>query len=172
RARCPSSPARSPAAARRAAGPRGTGLGAAGSRIDRKLNRPETAASRRLMVAGANPDARPLASEITLSCWPARCSAPARGQVAQQRIGVHGIQAGVLPGEPAGEVQQVERVGADAGRGVAAVGQVAEVVVAQLPVRGPPPALDPPAFPAPGNPQLISICHGTRVTRTDPSRST
>ena len=66
---------RSPAAARRAAGPLGTGFTAAGSRIDRKLNRPEIAASRRLMVAGANPDARPLASEITLSCWPGRGSA-------------------------------------------------------------------------------------------------
>ena len=51
------------------------GFTAAGSRIDRKLNRPETAASRRLTVAGANPDARPRASEITLPCWPAWRSA-------------------------------------------------------------------------------------------------
>ena len=48
-----SSPPRSPAAARRAAAPRGSGFGAAGSRIAQYPNRPATAASRRLMVAGA-----------------------------------------------------------------------------------------------------------------------
>src|SRR6266700_2672381 len=83
-----------------------------------------------------------------------------------------GVQAGALPGEPAGKVQQVERVGADAGRGVAPVGQVAEVVVAQLLVSSPPPALDPPPFPASLHPQRFSIRHGTPVAGSDPPRST
>ena len=72
---------------------------------------------------------------------------------------------------PTGEVQQVKRVGADAGRRVAPVGQVAEVIIAQLPVSGPPPAHDPPAFPAPGNPQRFSIRHGTPVAGSDLFRS-
>jgi len=62
----------SPTALRRAAGPLGTGLFALGSRISRKLNNPEIAARRRLIVLGANPRARPLANGITLSCWPLR----------------------------------------------------------------------------------------------------
>ena len=66
---------RSPRAVRRAAAPFGTGFTASGSRIDRKPNRPEIAASRRLIVAGANPDALPRASGITFSCWPSRRSA-------------------------------------------------------------------------------------------------
>jgi hypothetical protein len=67
-----SSPLRSPTALRRAAGLLGTGFLALGSRISRKLNSPEIAARRRLIVLGANPRARPLANGITLSCWPLR----------------------------------------------------------------------------------------------------
>jgi hypothetical protein len=44
---------RSPAAARRASARRGTGFTACGSRIERYPNKPATATSRRLIVAGA-----------------------------------------------------------------------------------------------------------------------
>ena len=54
-----------------------------------------------------------------------------RGQVPQQHVSVHGVQASVILGEPAGKVQQVERVGPDSPRRVAPVGHVTQEVVDQ-----------------------------------------
>ena len=42
--------------------------------MHKKLNRPDMAARRRLTVAGAKPTARPVSSEMTLSCWPGNCA--------------------------------------------------------------------------------------------------
>src|SRR5579864_270557 len=97
---------------------------------------------------------------------------PARGQITQQHVRDHGLQADALPGQPACEVQQIKRISADAGWRVAAVGQIAEIVVAQLQVRCAPPAVDTPSFPAPVNAQPLIVRHGTLVTRSDPSWST
>src|ERR1019366_3778714 len=66
RARRASSPLLSPAAARRAPARQGTGSGASGSRIAWQPDRPQIAASLRLMPAGAQPALRPSRIEYTL----------------------------------------------------------------------------------------------------------
>jgi len=115
-ARWPSSPARSPLAKRRAAGPLGTGLVASGSRMDRKANKPDMAARRRLIVLGASPTARPVLSGTTLSCWPSSAVVRQWGEVTKKGLGVDRAKLDALGSQPAGEVEEVEGVGPD-GRG-------------------------------------------------------
>lgn len=87
-------------------------------------------------------------------------SGPAMGEVTKKGLGVDRAKLDALGSQPAGEVEEVEGVGPD-GRGrITAIGQIGEVVIAQLEIF----ELRPLAGDLPssaGSAHLQCACHGT-----------
>jgi hypothetical protein len=87
-------------------------------------------------------------------------------EVAQQGVGVDRLEAQPFCVQPPGEVQEVEGIGAHAGGRVVPVGEIGEVVVAQLEVRRRTVPYESPAPAASGHSQRSF--HGTSVTQHEP----
>ena len=87
------------------------------------------------------------------------------GQESQQRVGVHRLESHVVLGQPAGERQQVERVRAPRPWCVVAIGEIAEVVVAQPQILRPARrAAQHPAAIVLLDPQFARHSHETRIS--------
>ena len=87
-------------------------------------------------------------------------------EVAQQGVGVDRLEAQPFCVQPPGEVQEVEGIGVHAGGRVVPVGEIGEVVVAQLEVRRRTVPYESPAPAASGHSQRSF--HGTSVTQHEP----
>src|ERR1035438_9488483 len=87
-------------------------------------------------------------------------------EVAQQGVGVDRLEAQPFCVQPPGEVQEIEGIGAHAGGRVVPVGEIGEVVVAQLEVRRRTVPYESPALAASGHSQRSF--HGTSVTQHEP----